>query len=151
MTEIHERDDRCHKFLKQSHSNLLRDLENQTEGIRKRILAYCGKSCLYPQIIDFFQELCHENEGIDQLISLLNQRYQEEVFIKVSDSIIHVTYSKCYCQFFQLNLIPSSVICECSCNCLKEFFEKILEKRINVQIIQSIARGAQMCEFLVSI
>ncbi|MFX0171324.1 MAG: hypothetical protein ACFE9L_05340 [Candidatus Hodarchaeota archaeon] len=151
MTEMHEWDERMHKFFKQSSSNLLRDLENQTERIRDRILSYCEKSCVYPQLVNFLQESWDISEGIDQLIVLLNQKYQEEVFIKVSEKIIHTAYSKCYCQFFQLNLISSPVICECSCSWLKEVFEKILGKRINVQIIQSIARGAQMCEFLVSI
>ncbi|MFX0206804.1 MAG: hypothetical protein ACFFDT_12530 [Candidatus Hodarchaeota archaeon] len=151
MTEIHEWDERMHKFLKQSIPDLLRDLEYQIEGIRDKIFSYCGKSCLYPQIFIFLRESWYKEEGIDQLIVQLNQKYQEEVFIKVSEKIIHVTYSKCYCQFFQLNLIPSPMICECSCNWLKEIFEKLLETRIKIQIIQSIARGAQMCEFLVSI
>ncbi|MFX0149359.1 MAG: hypothetical protein ACFFAJ_01125 [Candidatus Hodarchaeota archaeon] len=137
--------------MKQSIPNLLRDLECQVEGIQDKIFSYCGKFCLYPQIDTFLQKSWDKTEKIDQLIVQLNQKYQEEVFIKVSDKIIHVTYSKCYCQFFQLNLISSIERCECSCNWLKEVFEKTLEKRINVQIIQSIARGAQMCEFLVSI
>lgn len=61
---------------------------------------------------------------------------------------IHVIYKKCFCQLRAL--VPdelSEVYCNCSRGWLREMFETVVGKAVEVEIESTILRGSDKCQF----
>jgi predicted hydrocarbon binding protein len=71
--------------------------------------------------------------------------------VRREDNAVHLTYIKCLCPLVQdLPPLMSKTFCNCSRGWLKEVFETVVEKPVEVKLEDSIMQGGKQCRFLVS-
>jgi predicted hydrocarbon binding protein len=59
-----------------------------------------------------------------------------------------ILYDKCYCGIVNKTKQPiSKTFCNCSRGYLKDFFEGVFEKEIQLEIIDTVIHGANNCTF----
>lgn len=65
---------------------------------------------------------------------------------------VFVTYPECFCEM--VKDLPGELpeaYCYCSAGWLKEIFTLVTQQPVQVEILQSVKRGAQSCCFIVSL
>jgi predicted hydrocarbon binding protein len=117
-----------------------------------KTLQGCGRRCLSPIILKRAKTFMNASADLDLLLQQLNENQIGGGSLYREDSIIHAEYKKCYCPLLAAsNETVSPVFCNCSTGWFKEFFETILEKQVEVELVQSIVWGSSNCKFRIHI
>lgn len=120
------------------------------EKTRKQILEISGRVCAQAHAKTLFEDTWKEVEGdMDKLFEVLNEKMGSEIYTKISEKEISVSYEKCYCPLVALGLTDSPILCNCSIYWLKENFETIFGNEVEVDINQSVLRGGKSCNLTV--
>ncbi len=120
------------------------------EKTRKQILEIAGRACAQAHSKTLFEDTWKEVEGdMDKLLKVLNEKMGSEIYTKISDKKISVSYEKCYCPLVALGLTDSPILCNCSIYWLKENFETIIGNEVVVDINQAVLRGGKSCNFTI--
>ena len=138
-------------FLKEWFSGLIKGIEKLNDETWPKILEMTGRACAQVHSGDMFKESWNKTRNLDTFLDRINLLMEEEIYQKINETTIKVSYSECKCPLVISGLIESPVICECSPNWLMENFEQILDNNVLVTTKQTILRGAKTCEFLVSL
>lgn len=118
------------------------------ETLRKNILFKRGHGCYTKYASSVVNGIIESASDIDDLLKRLNDADMGGGKLKKEGNIIHASYGGCPC--FAVNKAEeklSLTYCNCSSGWFKALFESFLKKDINVDIIQSIASGADECKF----
>ena len=86
-------------------------------------------------------------------INEVARKYHKEVNYDQKRGIIKITSDKredCVCSLATKEFTPAT-FCDCSAGLFKEIYETVLEKSVNVNVKESVLRGAERCVFEISI
>lgn len=121
--------------------------EERTKGIC--IMEKCGRECFNQHKLA--DELKQKTLSIEEIIRILNKG---SVSIKMEDkNTIIAEYRMCFCHIVKKtrNIFKSDIYCHCSVGWWKGLFESILEKPVEVDLIQTIITGGKTCRFIIHI
>jgi predicted hydrocarbon binding protein len=141
---------RHHRWIKKVIEVMSVELDDET---RRRILEECGRDCLLPRVIIKLKEVWEETEYIDEWIEKIQTDEIWEAIV-LEDGVVYVLYPECYCPILKdapkYLKIPDTY-CECSVGWLKELFEGVFERDVEIELISSIVRGDKECKFKVEL
>ncbi len=114
------------------------------------LLVDCGRGCGQRNAAGRAKLVKAQIQDIDELIETINSSVLGGGCIHRVDDHFTVSFEQCYCPLVQAasGQLPES-FCNCSRGWAKELFEVILDRPVEVEIIQTVRRGASSCEFVV--
>lgn len=132
---------------------LMDDLDQQLgEDLARAIMEGCGQLCIGQSVLQKARQIQKEAADLDDLLARLNQAHIGGGQLQREGNTIYAAYSRCYCGSVSKARQPiSATYCQCSCGWYKQLFETLLERPVQVELIDSIAHGAETCRFVISI
>jgi hypothetical protein len=121
-----------------------------------QIMRICGSKCCGQGQRKTAKKLMSESSSVIDFIDKINKYKVKEGELEyklLNECTIIGKYNKCFCG--QVNkskeLFNNRTYCQCSVEFNKQFFEAALEKKVEVELIQSIISGGDCCEFEIRI
>jgi predicted hydrocarbon binding protein len=135
------------KFI---HNWILSLMENMDEHLDEEakinLLEECGRTCAESHAK---AEALKHKGNLDGWLGVFKKWVGPEN-IQREDDAVRVIYSKCLCPLVQDRPpLMSKTYCNCSRGWLKEVFETVMEKQLEVKLEDSIMQGGKRCQFLV--
>lgn len=124
----------------------LMDQELKAED-RSKILEKCGRGCAHGcGIVERIQKANPNPEKVDEVFNLLKQPDFFGNRISKGDDCFYTTCEQCLCPYVNDNLqdTPGSY-CDCTKGWTKQVFETAFQRPVEVEIEQTIIRGADSC------
>lgn len=131
----------------------INDILNVTEKMNicmTNTMCKCGGCCLSANAVKTAKKLYAKSNNITEFLNLLNEADIGGKNLHISGDKIIAVYKKCYCN------IPKKVenlnknYCECSAGWYMRLFSEVFEKKVNVEIVDTIVNGASECTFEIS-
>lgn len=130
-------------------NNILTSINNHVdENTKIVLLESCGRYCARFGMIN--NALSCQGD-VEKFLSVM-RTWVGKNNVSRDGNKINVIYEKCYCQLKAP--IPKELgetFCNCSRGWLKEMFETVLKKPVNVEIKSTIKCGADRCQFVVNL
>lgn len=127
--------------------------EKDNKNDNESIIEKCGKACFQGcNITEAIIECKRNTNNIDDLLSELNKTGIGGGNLKIEDNTITGVYEKCYCTY--RNALGDGIspeFCNCTKGWAKSFFEIVLDRPVEVELIQAIGRGDKVCKFAVKL
>ena len=135
------------KFTHNWISNLIENMdEHLDEKAKINLLEECGRACAESHVK---AKILKHKGNLDGWLGTLKKWVGPEN-VQMEKGAVRVMYSKCLCPLVQDRPpLMSGTYCNCSRGWLKETFETVLEKPVEVKMEDSIMQGGQQCRFLV--
>ncbi len=116
----------------------------------KDLLEACGRECGRTHAAGRAKLVKEKIADIDNLLDTLNASVIGGGHLHRVDDHFTVTFEACYCPLVQAasEKLPES-FCNCSRGWVKEMFVTLLDRPVEVEILQTVRRGAESCEFVV--
>jgi predicted hydrocarbon binding protein len=132
---------------------LMDSFERQfSEDVRIRVLEDCGRRCIGASTIERAKGIKRNAKNLAELIDALNRQHIGGGRLRLENNQINVEYGKCYCGMVSKTKERfSSTYCNCSRGYLLELFERIFEKPVKVDLVESVIQGAKSCKFVVRV
>ncbi|MFC1564880.1 DUF6144 family protein [candidate division KSB1 bacterium] len=141
--------DEYQKFKEEWVKSFLKNLDEQfDEETRVMLLESCGRDCAKRGAI----QLANSCKGdlkkfVDALAGSLGKENNY-----IDGNTVHLGYSKCLCHLVDKGPdILSDTWCNCSRGWVLEMFETVTGKKVKVDLLQSVKRGADSCKFTIKI
>jgi predicted hydrocarbon binding protein len=131
-------------------NSLMQSLDAQVdEETRAKILENCGRNCISRSFIAKAQALKKNAKDMDDFLENLGRTWKH---LQRKGEAVYVMYDKCYCPLVRDHKDKlSPTFCNCSRGWIKELFESILNKPIEVKLEKSIKQGDEICRFKLSL
>jgi len=144
-----EAKDRSQKFKEDWLISLMRNMDGQLEkGERESLMVACGRDCARRGAMKL-AESCKGDVGklVESLAGFLGKEGNY-----IEGNTVHLTYTKCYCHLVDQGPERlSETYCNCSRGWVLEMFETAAAKPVEVEVLQTIKRGAPSCKFIVKV
>jgi predicted hydrocarbon binding protein len=126
---------------------LMTNMDEQfDEKARAKLMESCGRDCARRGAIRMAQSARGDVRKLVQ--SLSNILGKKNCFM--DGNVVHLGYDKCYCELVAEGPERlSDTYCNCSRGWVLEMFETAAQKPVQVELLQTIKRGAPSCRFLV--
>jgi predicted hydrocarbon binding protein len=138
--------DHMHRWI----AALVRNLDECVdEKTRTEVLENCGRSCTPRTLVEKAKECKRGSRDVDEALNKLHKVWSH--FERKGDNI-EVTYEKCYCSL--VNKYPGNLPrtwCSCSKGWIKELFEPVLGRPVNVLLVKSVKQGDNICKFRITL
>jgi predicted hydrocarbon binding protein len=133
--------------------SLVDRLEDEVgERVAKAVMVDCGRQCIARSALKRAHRLWQEAEDIDDFLDKLNQTHIGGGNLGREGDIVYGFYGRCYCgSVSKAKERLSSVYCSCSRGWYEELFETALERSVEVELLDSIVQGAEVCRFAIRI
>lgn len=130
-------------------SSLMENMDEHLEDEEKiNLLEQCGRACAERHAKA--EALKHKGD-LDGWLGKFRKWVGAEN-VKKKGNTVHLIYSKCLCPLVQDHPpLMSETYCNCSRGWLKEVFETVVEKPVEVKLKDSIMQGGNHCRFTVLI
>lgn len=138
------------KFREAWIETLMKNMEaTLDEPTRHGLMESCGRACARRSSILKLAEGCRGD--VAKFMKTMAQFLGEEGNF-ISGDVVSLTYPKCYCELVAEGpaRLPETY-CHCSEGWVKEVFEKAAGKKVAVETVQTIKRGAESCKFTIKI
>jgi predicted hydrocarbon binding protein len=137
------------KFVHNWILNLMENMDEQLdEGEKIKLLEECGRACAKSHAKE--EALKHKGD-LDGWLGLF-KKWVGFDNVQMEAKAVRVIYSKCLCPLVRDNPpLMSKTYCNCSRGWLKEVFETVVEKPVEVMLEDSIMQGGKQCRFSVLI
>jgi predicted hydrocarbon binding protein len=137
------------KFIHDWISNLMESMDEHLDDEEKiSLLERCGRACAERHARA--EALKHKGE-LDGWLGRFRKWVGSEN-VKKEGNTVQITYSKCLCPLVQdRSPLMSKTYCNCSRGWLKEVFETVVEKPVEVKLEDSIMQGGDQCRFTILI
>jgi predicted hydrocarbon binding protein len=120
------------------------------EETRRAIMEACGRRCIGAGTLDKARRLQPGAQDLDDLLSRLNESHIGGGHLQRAGEVIHAAYDRCYCGSVSRTKEPlSATYCHCSCGWYRQLFETLLGRPVEVELLGSIVRGDERCQFLI--
>ena len=139
--------------LKSWTNNLVNTLELELDkDISEKIIDKCGRICANEcgatkEVEEIVRSL-GDTVSVDSIIEKMNKAGIGGGKLRKEGNVIVGIYDQCYCP--SRKHIKSNIYCRCTQGWVKEVFEKILERKVDVVLENSIAWGDEICKFVVT-
>ena len=133
--------------------NMMSDLKEQVrENIARSVMEDCGRRCIGHSVLERAKRLQQEATDFDDLLNKFNQAHIGGGKLRRVGNVVFASYARCYCGSVSKTRQPiSTTYCHCSCGWYKQLFETLLEKSVDVDLVDSIIQGADACRFIIHI
>jgi predicted hydrocarbon binding protein len=141
------------EFLKSWTNNLVNTLEKELDkGVSEKIIENCGRICANEcgatkEVEEIVKSIRH-TVSVDLIIEKMNKAGIGGGKLRKNENSIIGVYEQCYCP--SRKHIKSNMYCRCTQGWVKEVFEMVLEKKVDVVLEKSIAWGDEICKFIVT-
>jgi len=108
-----------------------------------------GRGCTPKQLIDKAKEIYDKTQTIEAFLAEFGGVFE---FLHVEGDAVTVVYPRCFCHHIAdepKEEIPDEY-CECSRSWVRELFESAIGQDVEVEVLESVIRGGEMCRFSVS-
>jgi len=132
---------------------LVDNLEKQfPRDIWVRVMENCGRDCIGASVIEKAKRIKKKARNLDELVDGLNKAHIGGGELRLEDGMIHALYEKCCCGAVSRTKVKfTSTYCNCGRGWFLELFEKLLEKPVQVELLESIVQGAKTCKFVIHV
>jgi predicted hydrocarbon binding protein len=146
-----EQEDQMAQKKKFVHDWILNLMENMDEHlddeVKVSLLEECGRACAGRHAK---AEALKHKGNLDGWLGVFKKWVGSEN-VRREANTVRLAYSKCLCPLVQDHPpLMSKTYCNCSRGWLKEVFETVVEKPVEVKLEDSIMQGGTQCRFLVS-
>ena len=137
------------KFTQDWIRTLMNHMDSQLdEGSRIQLMELSGRACARQGAVNA-AKACKGD--LDKFL-LTMRKWVGQDNVRRDGNKIHLSYSKCLCPLVQSGSEKlSDTYCNCSRGWVKEMYETVLGKPVDVQLTESIKRGGEACRFIVRI
>jgi predicted hydrocarbon binding protein len=127
------------------------DLDAQLgEELAKAVMEDCGRECIGSSVLAKALQIHAQATDLDDLLARLNQAHLGGGSLRREGELVYASYSRCYCGAVSKVRQPiSASYCQCSCGWYARLFETLLHRPVRVELIDSIAHGADACNFVI--
>lgn len=140
--------------------NWIDSLENCLAGcgnpdLTREVMKAAGEKCSV-QIFDDCRQIIEKNpESVDELLSAMNQRRSPNHNLtslwEKRGNTARLILEECNCTLVKAGLAkPNPTHCLCSQGMMESLFSKVHNGTVNVELVQSIGNGHDVCEFIVT-
>ena len=128
--------------------NLINSIDaHLDEETKRKLMESCGRSCARGGPVHVARE-CQGD--LDRWVATLARWHGGEEYVQKEGDVVQVICSECLCPVAKdIPETLSDTYCSCSLGWMKETFGTVVGKPVDVELIQSIKRGAQRCEFVI--
>jgi len=116
---------------------------------RETVFEQCGKVCFQScNITDAISDIKKKTNSTGELLAELNKAGIGGGNLKIEGDAVSGVYEKCYCPY--RNALGESIspeFCNCTRGWAKSLLELILDKPVEVELVQSIGKGDPVCRF----
>lgn len=124
--------------------------QNVNEEIRRLIMETCGRRCIGASTLEKAHRLLRDAPVLDSWLDRLNEAHIGGGHLRREGDTIHAAYDRCYCgSVSQSRERISDTYCRCSCGWYRQFFETLLTRPVEVELLSSIISGGEGCQFLI--
>ena len=121
--------------------------KNTDEQKRNAIIENCGRKCISRTFIKHAVELKNQSKTTEEFLTNLNKIFGS---IKIIDGEVFVIYNECNCPIIKnIHETVPKTYCKCAAGWIKELFETVFDKEVQVIIMSSIQWGDDICKFKV--
>lgn len=141
-----EDSDRRLKFAQNWIENLMNNMDAQLdESTRIKLMEACGRACAQRSINE--AKACQGD--LDKFLAKMKEWLGEEN-VRKKENVVFVVYSKCLCTLVQAGPPKlSDTYCLCSRGWIKEMFETVVGKSVDVDLTESIKQGGKACRLTI--
>jgi predicted hydrocarbon binding protein len=114
---------------------------------RVRVLENCGRACIPNSFVARARECRQQAKDMDDFLARLGKVWSH---VHSEGDEVYVVYEKCYCPLvkdFPGQLSPTW--CQCSQGWVKQLFEGVLDRPVELELMRSIRQGDECCRFTV--
>jgi len=123
--------------------------EHLDDELKIELMESCGRACARDGPVHVANE-CQGNLG--RWLATLRKWHGGQEYVQQDGDVIRLTCTGCLCP--AAKDIPeglSDTYCYCSRGWMKETFGAVMGRPVAVELIQSIKRGAETCEFAITL
>jgi predicted hydrocarbon binding protein len=134
-------------FINDWISNLMENMdEHLDEEAKINLLEECGRTCAETHAKAEALKHAGDLEGwLGQF-----KKWVGSDNVQMEGNAVRITYNKCLCPLVQDRPpLMTATYCHCSRGWLKETFETVMEKPVDVKMEDSIMQGGKNCRFFV--
>lgn len=138
------------KFFENWLTKMMENLEENFEkDDRIKLMEECGRNCAKGGAVQALKKAADGN--FDKMLITLKKWLGEDNVKKNGDKV-EVIFSKCYCHLLEKGpeKLPETY-CYCSQGWIKEMFESVVNKPVQVTIHETVKRGGDKCRFTVKV
>jgi len=119
---------------------------------RRNVMETMGNYCYNTFFSKTAEEIKKKSKGIEEIIQNLNKLVGGEHF-KLEGNKLYSTLNQCFCQVGvkEIKEPISKTYCNCSLGWMKSLFQTLLERDVEVEILESIVSGGSACKFVISL
>ena len=130
-------------------NTLINTIDERYKDYKENPLENVGSMFQRGAFSEVINEYKRNTNNIDELLIELNNAGIGGGNLKIEDNIISGTYVKCYCPYrHALGDSISPGYCNCTKGWAKIIFEIILDRPVEVELVQAISRGDEVCKFV---
>jgi hypothetical protein len=116
----------------------------------RQVMQACGTQCIGQSTLEKVKRLQRGCGSLDDLLERLNQAHIGGGKMHREGEVIYASYERCYCGSVSKGRQSiSATYCSCSCGWYQQLFETLLEKPVQVELVDSIIHGADICRFII--
>ncbi len=154
--EILNKCENCQKISNDSEmaeclKEVMDKFDNIVENEHKRysVMESLGNDCVQ-NFLKVAEEVKNNSKGVEEIVKNLNDKLGAELF-KLERKEIHSTLNRCFCHWgVKETKEPISITyCHCSLGWMKTLFKTLLDKPVEVDLIQSVITGSDSCKFII--
>ncbi len=121
----------------------------------KEILYNCGKECSKSfrrfQDAEKTRNEVKDKNNIDELFNTFREKYYNTTRLYKEGNVIYLEYEQCYCPMVQEGMVNNPFLCNCTIGYTKGVYETLFGKTVEVNLLQSVLRGDEICKQTITI
>ncbi|MBY9004148.1 MAG: hypothetical protein KGD73_09280 [Candidatus Lokiarchaeota archaeon] len=119
---------------------------------RENVMETMGNYCFSSFFEKTANEVKEKSNGLEEAIQNLNNLMGGEHF-KLEDKKVYSTLNQCFCQIGvkETEEPISKTYCNCSLGWMKSLFNTLLDRSVEVMILESIVSGGEACRFVINL
>ena len=119
---------------------------------RDNVMETMGTYCFNTYFAKTAKDVKKKSNNIKEIIKNLNEQTGGENF-KLEDNKLYSNLNQCYCQVGvkESDEPISKTYCSCSLGWMKNLFKTLLDKSVEVELLESIVSGGKACRFVINL
>ena len=140
---------RKERFTRDWIESLMTNMDSQLDAAaRIRLMEACGRACARNGAVKAARA---SNGDLDKLLATM-RKWIGEANVRKEGNQVFQTYTKCLCPQVQSGSGKlSDTYCHCSRGWVKEMYETVVGKPVQVELLESIKRGGKFCRFIITV
>jgi len=133
--------------------NVMENFDSVVDEVEKRssVMETMGYYCFQNHFLSRALQVKNQSRSIEEIIINLNRIIGDEEYFKLKGNKIEAKFNQCYCDLgvkVAKEPLPKTY-CYCSLGWLKDLFKILLEKDVNVEMLETIVSGGNACKFVI--